>query len=219
MSMTGFEAPEAETGTRTIMVVDDHAVVRSGCRRLLEPPLGRYRVLEAADGRTALELAAREEPDAVLLDLNMPGDPNGLTLVQQLAATGTAIVVLSMHEAPQVASRCLEAGAMGYVSKSDDPDAVVRAVEAALEGRVWLSHAIANAVASLGRSLPLTPRERQIMALLTETTDLDQVAARLGVTYKTVANTLVRLRNRYNVRRTADLVRIAVQQGGAPPPV
>ena len=225
------DAAERREEVPVVLVVDDHAVVRGGCRRMLEPPLGRYRVIEAADGASALDLARREEPAAILLDLNLPGEPNGLALLGVLSAMGSSVVVLSMHEAPQVAARCLEAGAHGYVSKSDDPDSVMRAVESALAGRIWLSHAIATALAADavagrsagggptgGRSLPLSPRERQIMDLLARTADLDAVAAALGISYKTVANTLVRLRNRYGVRRTADLVRIAVQQAAPLPP-
>lgn len=211
---------DAESDEMTVLVVDDHAVVRSGCRRLLGPPMGRFRVVEAADGAAALDLAAREAPAVLVVDLNMAGEPNGIGLVQALAETGAAVVVLSMHEAPQVAARCLEAGALAYVSKSDEPEAVVEAVAAALEGRVWLARDMALAVAALGRMparepRPLTPREADIMGLLAETSDIARIAERLGISYKTVANTLVRLRNRYGVRRTADLVRIVVRDSGS----
>lgn len=202
-----------------VLVVDDHAVVRAGCRRLLEPPLGRFRVVEAADGPSALALVERDPPALVILDLNLPGSPTGLDLLRQLVASGPPVLVFSMHEAPSVVARCLEAGARGYLCKSDDPAVMAGAAETVLEGRLWLDHRMACAVAALGPGrpqrdvdAPLPEREGEIMRLLAETAELDSVARRLGISYKTLANTLVRLRNRYGVRRTADLVRIAVRQ-------
>lgn len=203
----------------TVLVVDDHAVVRNGCRRLLEPPLGRFRVLEAGDGAAALALLAeRPEVAAVVCDLNMPGDPAGIGLVERLASAGPAVVVLSMHEAPEVAARCVAAGAAGYLSKSDDPGDLAQAVEAALAGRAWISRDAARAIAA-GAAPPdrdLSPREREAMRLLGRTTDLQAIAAGLGVSRKTTANLLVRLRARHGVRRTADLVRIAVEGRDGP---
>lgn len=197
-----------------ILVVDDHAVVRGGCRQLLEPPLSRFRVAEAADGLAAREQVERLNPDLVVADLNLPGSPSGLDLLRELTAAGRRVVVLSMHETPAIATRCLDLGAAAYVTKSDAPDALIQAVEAALAGQRWLSADIARALALPDRTDTLTEREAHILDLLADTADLDAVGRQLGISYKTVANTLVRLRNRFGVRRTADLVRVAVQRRG-----
>ncbi len=198
-----------------ILVVDDHAVVRGGCRQLLEPPLSRFRVAEAADGMAARAQVTRLNPDLVVADLNLPGSPGGLDLLRELTAAGRLVVVLSMHETPGIATRCLDLGATAYVTKSDAPDALVQAVEAALAGGRWLSADIARALALPNREDELTGREAEILDLLADTADLEAVGRQLGISYKTVANTLVRLRNRFGVRRTADLVRVAVQRRGA----
>lgn len=194
------------------LVIDDHAIVRNGCRQLLQPPLSRFRVMEAADGASAREALTCHTPEVIVTDLNLPGTPSGLDLVRELVMAGHRVVVLSMHEAPSVASRCLEAGAAAYVSKSDAPDALIRAVETVACGGRWLSADLARDLAINQRQNDLTAREADILDILTQTTDLDSVGQRLGISYKTVANTLVRLRNRFGVRRTADLVRIAVQR-------
>lgn len=195
-----------------VLVIDDHAIVRNGCRQLLQPPLSRFRVMEAADGASAREALTCHTPEVIVTDLNLPGTPSGLDLVRELVMAGHRVVVLSMHEAPSVASRCLEAGAAAYVSKSDAPDALIRAVETVACGGRWLSADLARDLAINQRQNDLTAREADILDILTQTTDLDSVGQRLGISYKTVANTLVRLRNRFGVRRTADLVRIAVQR-------
>ena len=120
----------------TVLVVDDHALVRNGCRRLLEPPLGRFWVVEAASGAAALAaLADHPEIGVVACDLNLPGEPAGLALIERLARSGPAVLVLSMHEATEVAARCVAAGAAGYLSKSDDPGDLAKAVEAVLADR------------------------------------------------------------------------------------
>lgn len=198
----------------TILVIDDHAVVRNGCRQLLEPPLSRFRVTEAADGAAARAILAQCQPDIIITDLNLPGTPSGLDLVRELAAGGRRVIVLSMHEAPSVAARCLDMGAAAYVSKSDPPDALIQAVETVAGGGRWLSADLARDIAINRHQQDLSAREAEILDLLTQTTDLDAVGRHFGISYKTVANTLVRLRNRFGVRRTADLVRIAVQRQG-----
>ena len=201
-----------------VLVVDDHSVVRSGCRRLLEPPLGRFRVVEAASGSAALAaLAEHRDVAVVVTDLNMPGTPTGIDLVERLAAIGPSLLVLSMHEAPEVAARCMAAGAAGYLSKADDPGDLALAVDAAIDGRAWISRDTARAMsASYADTRALSPREREMMRLLSHTTDLQAIAAELGVSRKTTANLLVGLRAQYGVRRTADLVRIASTAGVGP---
>lgn len=201
-----------------VLVVDDHSVVRSGCRRLLEPPLGRFRVTEAASGAAALAVLAEDGDVAVVVtDLNMPGIPTGIDLVERLAAMSPSLLVLSMHEAPEVAARCMAAGAAGYLSKADDPGDLALAIDAAIEGRAWISRDTARAMAASDADVRvLSPREREMMRLLSHTTDLQAIAAELGVSRKTTANLLVGLRARHGVRRTADLVRIAASAGIGP---
>jgi len=195
-----------------VLVVDDHAVVRSGCRQLLEPPMSRFRVVEASDGPSARAELSRHDPDIIVADLNMPGTPSGLDLLRELTGEGRRVVVLTMHETPSVAARCLELGAAAYVTKSDAPDALIEAVETVARGGRWLSADLARDLAMSPRQPDLSEREADIMDILAQTADLEEVGRQLGISYKTVANTLVRLRNRYGVRRTADLVRVALQR-------
>jgi DNA-binding NarL/FixJ family response regulator len=181
-----------------VLVADDHAVVRTGCRRLLEPPLGPYRVVEAATGEAALAQAAALSPRAAVLDLGLPA-LGGLDLLRAVAALdpAPAIVVLTMHEEPQLARRCLEAGARAYVSKADPPERLPAALAAVLAGGRWLGPELAAALASLDPGPALDAREAAIMDRLARSADLPAVAADLGISYKTLTNILVRLRGRF----------------------
>jgi len=198
-----------------VLVVDDHAIVRDGLTRLLESD-GDHQVIQASDGRQALSLSRSASPDLIILDLNLPG-LGGLELLRRLVQAGVGkILVLSMHAEPLYARRALEAGAAGYVSKNAAPDELLAAVRRVAGGRRYVEAEIAQALA-LGATPEavdaLNLRELEIMRLLAGGASLAEIAAALGVGYKTIANTLSLIKSKLGVARTADLVRLAIDTG------
>ena len=198
-----------------ILIVDDHAIVRDGLARLLASD-GDHQVSQTASGREALALARTLRPELIVLDLNLPG-LGGLELLRRLIQAGAAkVLILSMHAEPLYARRALEAGAQGYVSKNAAPDELLAAVRKVAGGGRYVEAEIAQAMA-LGAGAEtldaLSPRELEIMRLLAGGSSLAEIAAALGVGYKTVANTLTLIKSKLGVARTADLVRLAIQTG------
>ncbi len=200
-----------------ILLVDDHAIVRDGLRRLLSASLAAE-VLEAAAGREALALLRREAVDLVILDLNLPG-LGGLELLKRVVLTGRArVLIFSMHAEPLYVTRALDAGAAGYISKNIAPEELVTAVQRVAAGGRYVEQEIAQQLAlgtgatqqGLGQ---LTARELEIMRLLGQGRSLAEIAAALGVGYKTVANTLSLMKAKLGVGRTADLLRMALETG------
>jgi two-component system invasion response regulator UvrY len=201
-----------------ILLVDDHAIVRSGLRGLLTSAM-HAEILEAGSGRDALLLLRRERPDLVLLDLNLPGI-GGLELLRRmLLEDKTArIMVLSMHVEPLYATRAMEVGARGYLSKNTSADELLTAVRRITSGGRYIENAIAQELAlnnvSPGRGLAdLTERELEIMRLLADGMSLTEIAGALGVGYKTVANGCSQLKAKLGVNRTNELVRLAMNLG------
>jgi DNA-binding NarL/FixJ family response regulator len=200
-----------------ILLVDDHAIVRDGLRRLLEAATGNA-VFEAVDGPEALAAVSARRIDLVILDLNLPG-LGGLELLRRLVEMGRVrVLVLSMHAEPLYASRALDAGAAGYVSKNASPDELLAAVQRVGAGGRYVENEIAQALAlqfgpsgaAIGQ---LTARELEIMRLLALGRGLAEIAEALGVAYKTVANTCSQMKSKLGVSRTADLVRLAIETG------
>ena len=201
-----------------ILIVDDHAIVRDGLRRMLAT-LPDVEVVEAAHGRDALALARQERPDLVILDLNLPG-LGGLELISRLLLDERSrrILVLSMHAEPLYAARALDAGATGYLSKNASPDELLEAVRKVAAGGRYVESDIAQAVA-LGGSTAAEPigrlstRDLEILRLLAAGKSLAEIAEALGVGYKTVANTCTQIKTKLGLSRTADLVRFSIEMG------
>jgi DNA-binding NarL/FixJ family response regulator len=199
-----------------ILLVDDHAVVRAGVRRLLatEPDVS---IFEAACAADALDLFRREHPDLVILDLNLTGS-SGLELLRRLLQSDKAarVLILSMHSEPIYAARALEAGAKGYVSKSAGAEEFVSAVRQVGRGGHYVEADIAAelAIGKFSAADPLerlTPRETDILRLLGEGQSYTQIAAAVGVSYKTIANASSAIKEKLSVERTADLIRLAIE--------
>lgn len=202
-----------------VLLVDDHAVVRAGLARLLGS-LPRVEIGEAATGREALGMVRAEAPALVVLDLNLPG-LGGFELLRRLRAERPAlrILVLSMHDEPLYAARALRAGAAGYLSKSVSPEELRTAVRRILEGGRYIQAELAQSLAlqAAGGTVPashLSARELEILRLLGDGRSLSDIAAALGVSYKTVANTCSLMKARLGVTRTADLVRLSLDLAG-----
>ena len=201
----------------TILLVDDHALVRAGLKRLLAT-LDQGEILEAANGQDALALLRAERPGLVILDLNLPG-LGGLELLRRMIQAGArAILVLTMHAEPLYAKRALEAGAAGYVTKNASPDELLTAVRRVTAGGRYveaeLAQALAAPLAGARQTLDnLTARELEIMRLLAKGASLAEIADAVGVGYKTVANNCGQIKSKLGVSRTADLVRLAIETG------
>ena len=203
-----------------ILLVDDHVIVRSGLRNLLAA--GRdARIIEASNGREALQQLRVEKPDLVLLDLNLPG-MGGLELLRRMLIEdgSVRILVLSMHAEPLYVTRAMELGARGYLSKNASADELLTAVRRIGDGARYIESTIAQELAlqqvSKGHGLPeLTERDIEIMRLLAEGQSLAEIADALGIGYKTVANACSNIKTKLGVARTNDLVRLAMTLGVA----
>ena len=199
-----------------ILLVDDHAVLRAGLRQLLVAMIAAE-LREAASSTEALAVLTEWRPDIVILDLELPG-AGGLSLLEDLRTTGLRVLVLSMHAEPLYATRALAAGALGYVSKNVAPEALVAAVRQIAAGERHIEPRIAQAIAlqriEAGDKLhQLTPRDLEILRQMAAGGSLREIAGSLGVTYKTVANTVSLIRAKLGVSRTADLIRLAIAAG------
>ena len=201
-----------------LLVVDDHAIVRSGIRRLLsERP--DIEVLEAASGEEVMNGVLDMSIQLVVLDLNLPG-LGGLELLRRLvrAAPKVPILIFSQHAEAIYATKALEAGALGFVSKNALPEEFLEAVDIVLAGGIAVEKSIQREMSM--RDLaedaylrPLTERDIEILRLLAAGNSLSEIAAKLGIAYKTVANTLSRIKEKLGAGQTSDLIRIAIGRG------
>ena len=203
-----------------VLLVDDHAIVRSGLRRLFAALPG-VQISEAATGREALAMVRADRPALIVLDLNLPG-LGGLELLRRLLVehSEARVVVLSMHAEALYATRALRAGAAGYLSKNASPEELLEAVRRVAEGGRYVEAEIAQGLALKGSAdgrlmERLSERDLEIMRLLGDGQGLSNIADALGVSYKTVANTCSQIKAKLGVARTADLVRLSIDRGVA----
>ncbi|HMV97289.1 MAG TPA: response regulator transcription factor [Anaerolineales bacterium] len=206
-----------------IVLADDHKLVRQGVRSLLEAQPGFEVIGEASDGQEAYKLIESLSPDVAFLDVMMP-NLNGIEtakLVHQRALK-TRIIFLSMHANATYAVRALQSGALGYVLKDSDFTEVLNAVEHVLEGRRYLSTAIADEVlemllsaeAGKDESLDLlSPREREILQLVAEGNSNATIAEKLSLSVRTVESHRLNLTKKLRITSHADLVKFAINQG------
>lgn len=201
-----------------LLVVDDHAIVRSGIRRLLSERTD-IEVLEAASGEDAMRGLPEQPADLIVLDLNLPG-LGGLELLRRLArlAPKTPILIFSQHAEAIYATKALEAGARGFVSKNAMPEEFLEAVDAILAGGTAIEKSVQREMSlrNLAEDAylkPLTERDLEILRLLAAGNSLSEIADTLGVAYKTVANTLGRIKEKLGVGQTSELIRIAIGRG------
>jgi two-component system invasion response regulator UvrY len=199
-----------------ILLVEDHALVREGLKRLLAPLCDGV-CPERAGGRAAGGRARAPTPDLIILDLNLPG-LGGLELLRRLIQQGAGpILVLTMHAEPLYAKRALEAGAAGYMTKNASPDELIAAVRRVCAGGRYVEAALAQDLALQVGAAPgldiLSARELEIMRLLAKGASLAEIAAAVGVGYKTIANNCSQIKSKLGVSRTADLVRLAIETG------
>lgn len=201
---------------RIALVVDDHPITHLGCGRLLAD-LGYDRVLEAKSGAEALAVLEREAPSVIILDISLP-DVQGLSLIAPIRelAPDVAILMFSMNDQSGFAARALAEGAQGFLSKNAPPEEFGAAIRALESGEFYLSPAQALALATrqvgIGDTAPLTDREEQVLALIGKGLTLQEIADRINVSYKTVANTSSTLKRKLNVSGMSGLIRQALDR-------
>jgi DNA-binding NarL/FixJ family response regulator len=211
-----------------VLIADDHTLVRSGLRVLLDLTPDIRVIAEAADGREALELIEQTHPDVVLMDLTMAG-LNGLeaTLRAVREHRAARVVVLSMHNTEEYVVHALQAGASGYLVKDAAAAELELAIRTAMRGETYLSAEAAHRVADYeerfgavsardGPALAqtqLTPREVEVLQLIAEGRTMQEIATTLGISPKTVETHRYRLMDRLNIHHVAGLVRHAVRLG------
>ena len=200
-----------------ILIVEDHPIVRAGLRRMLADR-SDVELRETESGRDALGIFREYRPDLVILDLNLP-EMGGLEVIKRLKLEEPAvrILIFSMHDDAIYAMRSLQAGALGYVSKNTAPAHIQEAITKVGEGQSYVAPALAQELALFSVRGPAHPledlsrRDLEVLRLLGEGRSLQQIADSLGLSYKTVANNCGQIRAKLGVRRTADLIRIAIE--------
>jgi DNA-binding NarL/FixJ family response regulator len=208
------------TGFR-ILLADDHAVVLKGLRALLGSQLGWQVCGEAMNGRETLEKANQLKPDVVIMDLNMP-ELSGLEATRHIRKVlpQTEVLILTLHESEQMMREALDAGARGYVLKSDAGAELLAAVEAVCRHRLFLSSRVSQMLgeaSTLGAGSdvvshqPLSPRERQVLQLLAEGRSTKEVATALDITVKTAETHRSNIMRKLDLHCITDVVRYAIR--------
>jgi DNA-binding NarL/FixJ family response regulator len=205
-----------------VMLVDDHAVVREGYRRLLECQGDLRVVAEAGEGQQALLAWREQQPDVTVVDLALPG-LGGLELIARLRQRDAAcrLLAFSMHRDPVWATQALRAGALGYVTKSSPPETLIDAVRSVHGGRRVLSPDIATEVAAAlldGEAQPgapggLSPREFEVLRALVNGRSVPEIAEALHLSPKTVHNLHYQIKTKLGTRSDFELARLAWQNG------
>ncbi|MGH8059630.1 MAG: response regulator [Candidatus Entotheonellia bacterium] len=211
----------------TVVLADDHPVVRQGLRALLQSESDVWVIGEAGDGLEAVQLVERLQPHVLLLDLMLPGI-NGLEVTRQVCqqTSQTRVIILSMHANEAYVLSALRHGAAGYVLKDAHTTDVVRALREVVSGRRYLSPPLSeraietyiqrDAAAALDRYEMLTVREREILSLSVEGHTIVHIAERLFISPRTVETHRANLMRKLGVHSQTDLVRYAIQRGIVP---
>jgi two-component system, NarL family, invasion response regulator UvrY len=206
----------------TVLLADDHAIVRQGLRRLLEDCKDMEIIGEASNGQEALRLIRQFQPSVVVMDLSMPG-LDGLETTKQIVSEGlrTRVVILTMHANTEYAARLLQAGAYGFVGKDAFSEEVIEAIRKVTAGEYYVPPTISRNLLkryarSEGDSSPLqalSDRELQVLKRLAEGKASRAIANELHLSEKTIETYRARLSMKLQLKTTADLVRFALRSG------
>ena len=210
--------------TIRLLVVDDHAVVRSGLRMLLENERDVDIVGEASSAAEAMEAAVRLKPNVILMDIGLP-DLSGIDATREIKKRGleVSIVALTIHEDEEYFFKMLEAGASGYVPKRAAPEELLTAIRAAATGQVYLYPSLAKLLVrdylDGGRaseeqpSSDVTDREQEVLTFLAEGASNEEIAVALVISPKTVARHRENIMRKLNLHSRSELVRYAIRKG------
>ena len=204
-----------------VLVVDDHAVVREGLKRIITENVGMTVTGEAADGHEAMLVIKSEPCDVVLLDITMP-NKNGLDVLKELHAESPRlpVLVLSMHGEDQYAIRVLRAGAAGYLTKDSAPAKLVQAIRKVVRGGKYVSPTLAERlVYDLGPGSDKAPheilsdREYQVLCMISSGKTVTQIAEELALSVKTISTYRVRILEKLKMKNNAEITRYAIKEG------
>ncbi len=209
-----------------VLLADDHKIVRDGLRALLDAQRNMQVLGEAEDGRTACEMAASLHPDVVVMDIGM-SELNGIDATRRIVeeVPGVKVIALSMHADRRFVSEMLKAGASGYLVKDAAFEELTGAVQAVMQGRVYLGQGIAGVVVQdyvrhLGGGetevsplSKLSPREREVLQLAAEGNSTKEIAAALGLSVKTVETHRRQLMDKLGIYNLAGLIKFAIREG------
>lgn len=207
-----------------IILADDHKIVRDGLKALIGKKAGLEVVAEADNGRKALQLARKQKPDIVIMDVSMP-DLNGMDATRQIVGEQPSIKVLalSMHAEKQFVEGMLEAGVSGYLLKDSAFEELIEAIRTVMTGRLYLSPDIAGVVVSQylryrhaskdEKTARLTVREREVLQLIAEGQSAKRVAEKLHISIKTVETHRSHIMHKLDLYTVAELTKYAIREG------
>lgn len=210
----------------TVLLADDHEIVRSGLRALIDAMPDAQVVAEAGNGTDAVALARKLQPDLALLDIAMP-QLNGIEATMRIRAEcpKTRVVILSMHTSAPYVTAAVRAGALGYVIKDAAVSELGQALRAAAQGRSWISQSVSGHLLQELRSpggaggiggaalQALSSRQREVLQLIAEGHSTKAIAELLHISPKTVESHRAELMRRLNIRDVAGLTRLALREG------
>ena len=205
----------------TLLIADDHPLLRAGLRQVIATDPGLQIIAEAADGATALQLLAEHQPDVAVLDIEMP-NLTGFALLRELRAQhiATAVVFLTMYHEEEMFNEALDLGALGYVLKDSATTDITGAIRAAASGQPYISPAIsaylfnrATRKTALVQQLPglndLTPTERRVLKLIAENKTSKEIAVELFISYRTVENHRANICQKLQLKGSHSLLKFA----------
>jgi len=202
-----------------VVVVDDHAVVREGLKRIISESANMTVTAEAAGGNEAIEIVSRTPCDAVVLDISMP-DRNGIEVLKELRARcpSVPVLMLSIHSEDQCALRSLRAGAAGYLTKDAAPANIVEAIRKVVRGGKYVSSSLAEKLVDfdLEGEPPhelLSDREYQVLCMIGSGKTVSQIAAELRLSVKTVSTYRARILEKLDMANNAEITRYAIKAG------
>lgn len=199
-----------------VLIIEDHPIVIAGFRASLSVE-GDIEIVDARSGEDGLAAFSRENPDCVVIDINLP-DRSGFDVSRQITDMDTSakILIFTMSDAPILAAKAVEMGAKGFFSKNDDPSLMAKAIRTIARGEIWLPDDVAQKLALVsvgkGEMLDISERELDVLRLLAKGRSMSEIAEATAVSYKTVTNDCAALREKLNARTSMELVRIAVEQ-------
>jgi DNA-binding NarL/FixJ family response regulator len=215
------------TPKKTILIVDDHPLVREGLKSILKPATEYEVVGQAGNARDAIQMVKNLKPDLVLLDLGLP-DKSGIELSREIRniSVPTRILIISMHSKVDYIVKAFQAGATGYMTKESATERLLPGIEHVLNGEYFMDGAVSQEVVKKLMQAPekemkimdtgyetLTPREQEIMVLLAEGYSAKEAAAKLFISPKTVENHRTNIMNKLGLHSTLELVRYAARLG------
>jgi DNA-binding NarL/FixJ family response regulator len=204
-----------------VCIIDDHAVVREGLKRILSENPEMAVTAEACDGEEGLKVLHENPCDVVLLDITMP-NKNGLDVLKQLQSESPRlpILVLSMHSEDQYAVRVLRAGAAGYLTKGSAPGQLIHAIRKVVRGGKYVSSSVAeklifelNGDVTKAPHEVLSDREYQVLCLIASGKRVTDIAEQLSLSVKTISTYRVRILEKLNMKHNAELTHYAIKEG------